>query len=65
MSFVSQKGIDDMVQHYLSSSAILAVIRAKESDMYKLSKATGAEIVNNLDDLDAQDLGYCGPGRRT
>src|SRR5947209_9247842 len=54
---VCQKGIDDMVQHYLSRSAILAVRRAKESDMYKLAKATGAKVVNNLDDLDAKDLG--------
>src|SRR5206468_2073695 len=53
-----QKGIDDIAQHYLSRSAILAVRRAKESDMYKLSKATGAQVVNNLDDLDAKDLGY-------
>ena len=55
---VCQKGIDDMVQHYLSGSAILAVRRAKESDMFKLSKATGAQVVNNLDDLDARDLGF-------
>src|SRR5437660_1399713 len=54
---VCQKGIDDMVQHYLSRSAILAVRRAKESDIYKLAKATGAKVVNNLDDLDAKDLG--------
>jgi len=54
---VCQKGIDDTVQHYLSRSAILAVRRAKESDMFKLSKATGAKVVNNLDDLDANDLG--------
>jgi archaeal chaperonin len=54
---VCQKGIDDMVQHYLSRSAILAIRRVKESDMYKLSKATGAKVVNNLDDLDAKDLG--------
>jgi len=54
---VCQKGIDDMVQHYLSSSAILAVRRVKESDMFKLSKATGAKVVNNLDDLDDNDLG--------
>ena len=54
---VCQKGIDDMVQHYLSSSAILAVRRVKESDMFKLSKATGAKVVNNLDALDAKDLG--------
>ncbi len=49
--------IDDMAQHYLSSSAILAVRRVKESDMLKLSKATGAKVVNNLDDLGAKDMG--------
>jgi len=54
---ICEKGIDDMVQHYLSSSAILAVRRAKESDMFKLAKATGAKGVNNLDALDAKDLG--------
>jgi archaeal chaperonin len=54
---VCQKGIDDIVQHYLSSSAILAVRRVKESDMFKLSKATGAKVVSNLDSLVARDLG--------
>jgi archaeal chaperonin len=54
---VCQKGIDDMAQHYLSNSGILAVRRTKESDMLKLAKATGAIIVNNLDDLTDKDLG--------
>ena len=45
-----QKGIDDIAQHYLAKEGILAVRRVKESDMYKLSKATGAKVVNNLDD---------------
>jgi archaeal chaperonin len=52
-----QKGIDDIVQHCLSSSPILAVRRVKESDMFKLTKATGAKVVSNLDDLNARDLG--------
>src|SRR5919108_195450 len=52
-----QKGIDDMAQHYLSNSGILGVRRTKESDMLKLAKATGASIVNNLDDLTSKDLG--------
>ena len=52
-----QKGIDDIAQHYLAKEGILAVRRVKESDMYKLSKATGARIVNNLDDLVSRDLG--------
>jgi thermosome len=53
-----QKGIDDIAQHYLAKSEILAVRRIKESDMYKLSRATGARIVNNLDELSASDLGF-------
>jgi thermosome len=53
-----QKGIDDIAQHYLAKASILAVRRIKESDMYKLSKATGARIINNLDELSASDLGY-------
>ncbi|MDQ5842199.1 MAG: thermosome subunit, partial [Thermoproteota archaeon] len=44
--------------HYLAKAGILAVRRIKESDMYKLSKAAGARIVNNLDELSANDLGY-------
>src|SRR4051812_30093820 len=53
-----QKGIDDIAQHYLSKAGILAVRRIKESDMFKLSKATGARIVNNIDDLVSKDLGF-------
>jgi len=52
-----QKGIDDIAQHYLAKEGILVVRRVKESDMFKLTKATGARIVNNLDDLTDKDLG--------
>jgi thermosome len=52
-----QKGIDEMAQHYLAKSGVLSVRRIKESDMYKLSKATGGRLITNLDDLTANDLG--------
>ncbi|HEX7141096.1 MAG TPA: thermosome subunit beta [Nitrososphaeraceae archaeon] len=52
-----QKGIDDLAQHYLAKDGILAVRRVKESDMLKLTKATGARLVNNIDDLSSKDLG--------
>ncbi len=52
-----QKGVDDMAQHYLAKSGVLAVRRIKESDLTKLAKATGARIVTNLDDLFEKDLG--------
>ena len=54
---VCQKGIDDIAQHYLAKSGILAVRRVKESDMTKLARATGARVVNNLDDLTAKEIG--------
>ncbi|MFP3318561.1 MAG: thermosome subunit beta [Thermoplasmata archaeon] len=53
----SQKGIDDMAQHFLAKKGIYAARRVKKSDMEKLEKATGAKIVMNLDDLTPNDLG--------
>ncbi len=55
---ICQKGIDDLVQHFLSRENIFAVRRVKKSDMEKLAKATGAKIATNLDDLTKADLGY-------
>ncbi|HXG74329.1 MAG: thermosome subunit beta [Candidatus Nitrosotenuis sp.] len=52
-----QKGIDDMAQYYLAKANILAVRRIKESDLTKLSKATGARIVTNINELTDKDLG--------
>ncbi|MGB8449010.1 MAG: thermosome subunit beta [Nitrososphaeraceae archaeon] len=54
---ICQKGIDDIAQHYMAKANILAVRRVKESDMTKLSRATGARIVSNLDDLSSKELG--------
>lgn len=55
-----QKGIDDVAQHLLAKAGILAVTRVKDSDMEKLAKATGAEIVTSLDDIRPDDLGEAG-----
>jgi thermosome len=55
-----QKGIDDMVQHFLSKEGIIAARRVKESDMEKLARATGGRIVSNLNDLKLADLGNAG-----
>jgi len=52
-----QKGIDDLVQHFLSKEQIYAGRRVKKSDMEKLAKATGANVVTKLDELDPSDLG--------
>jgi thermosome len=55
---VCQKGIDDMEQHFLSKKGIIAIRRAKKSDMEKLAKATGGKIVSNLNDISSSDLGW-------
>jgi len=52
-----QRGIDDVVQYFLTKGGALAVRRIKSSDMEKLAKATGASLVTNLDDLASSDLG--------
>jgi len=54
---ICEKGIDDLVQHYLANDGIYAVRRAKKEDLEKLSKATGATVVTNIDDLTSKDLG--------
>jgi thermosome len=55
-----QKGIDDMVQHFLAKEGIIAARRVKESDMEKLARATGARITSDLDDIKKEDLGKAG-----
>jgi thermosome len=55
---VCQKGIDELAQHYMAKAGIMAIRRAKKSDMEALSKATGGKIVTNLDDITASDLGH-------
>ncbi len=54
---ITQKGIDDLAQHYLSKEGIYAVRRVKKSDVDKLSKATGAAVVSSVEELASQDLG--------
>lgn len=52
-----QKGIDDLVQHFLARKQIMAVRRIKKSDMDKLALATGGRSVSRIDDLSSKDLG--------
>ncbi len=52
-----QKGIDDIVQYYLSKNKIYACRRIGVSDMEKIAKATNARLVNNLNELGEAELG--------
>ena len=55
-----QKGIDDLAQHFLAKEGIYAVRRVKKSDMDKLAKATGGNVVSKVSELTADDLGLAG-----
>ena len=55
-----QKGIDDLVEHYLTRSRLLSVKRIPTNEMEMLAKATGARIVSDLDDLGRESLGRAG-----
>ncbi|RLE82466.1 MAG: thermosome subunit [Thermoprotei archaeon] len=57
---ITQKGIDDLAQHYLAKKGIMAVRRVKRSDIERIAKATGARIVTNIEDLSENDLGAAG-----
>ena len=57
-----QKGIDDMVQHYLAKEGILALRRVKRSDMEFLREVLGADIVS---DVAAASEEYLGQGTIT
>jgi chaperonin GroEL (HSP60 family) len=52
-----QKGIDDLAQHHLADAGVLALRRVNRSDLDRLSRATGANIVTSLDELKPSDLG--------
>ncbi|WP_097010076.1 thermosome subunit beta [Natronoarchaeum philippinense] len=53
-----QKGIDDLAQHYLAKEGILAVRRAKKSDIEFLKEVVGANVVSDLSSASADDLGH-------
>jgi len=52
-----QKGVDDLVQHYLAKAGVLCFRRLKESDMVALSKATGGNLVGEILEIQSKDLG--------
>ncbi len=52
-----QKGVDELVQHYLARNGIYAIRRVSRSDMQNLAKATGGKIISKLSEIKPEDLG--------
>jgi thermosome len=57
---ITQKGIDEVAQHFLAKKGIMAVRRVKRSDIEKLARATGARIITSVKDARPEDLGAAG-----
>jgi len=52
-----EKGIDDMALHFLAKANVLTVKSVSSSDMEKLARSTGGEILASVKDLTASALG--------
>ena len=52
-----QKGVDDLVQHYMAKAGIFCCRRLKQSDIEAVAKATGGKLVGEIMELKPSDLG--------
>src|SRR3990172_4613223 len=52
-----EKGIDDMVLHFLGKKGVMAIKSVSSSDMEKLARATGGKMLSSVKDLSADVLG--------
>jgi len=58
---VTEKGVSDIAIHYLYKAGISAIRRLRKTDNNRLSKCTGATIVNKVEEIQESDLGTsCG-----
>jgi thermosome len=53
-----QKGIEDLAQSRLAKAGIMAFRRIRKTDLKKLARASGGNIVTNLDEMTSADLGH-------
>ncbi|QIW97635.1 hypothetical protein AMS68_003153 [Peltaster fructicola] len=58
---ITEKGVSDLAQHYLLKADITAIRRVRKTDNNRIARATGATIVNTVQDLTEKDVGtHCG-----
>lgn len=57
----TEKGVSDLAQHFLLKADITAIRRVRKMDNNRIARATGATIVNRVEDLRESDVGTrCG-----
>ncbi|BFZ63226.1 T-complex protein 1 subunit gamma [Saitoella coloradoensis] len=58
---ITEKGVSDLAQHYFLKANVTALRRVRKSDNNRIARATGATIVNRVEDLQESDVGTgCG-----
>ena len=58
---ITEKGVSDLAQHFLVKANITALRRVRKTDNNRIARATGATIVNRVEDLQDADVGTrCG-----
>lgn len=58
---ITEKGVSDLAQHFLVKANVTALRRVRKTDNNRLARATGATIVNRVEDLKESDVGtQCG-----
>jgi len=58
---ITEKGVSDLAQHYFMKANVTALRRVRKTDNNRIARATGATIVNRVEDLQESDIGtHCG-----
>ncbi|KAJ6166888.1 hypothetical protein N7470_002335 [Penicillium chermesinum] len=58
---ITEKGVSDLAQHFLMKANVTALRRVRKTDNNRIARATGATIVNRVEDLQESDIGTrCG-----
>ncbi|KAA8895025.1 T-complex protein 1 gamma subunit [Sphaerosporella brunnea] len=58
---ITEKGVSDLAQHYFMKAGVTALRRVRKMDNNRIARATGATIVNRVEDLTEADVGtQCG-----
>ncbi|KAL8669069.1 MAG: hypothetical protein Q9168_006329, partial [Polycauliona sp. 1 TL-2023] len=58
---ITEKGVSDLAQHFMVKHNITALRRVRKTDNNRIARATGATIVNRVEDLRESDVGtQCG-----
>lgn len=58
---ITEKGVSDLAQHYLTKAGITAFRRLRKTDNNRVARATGAVIVSRTDEILESDIGTgCG-----